>query len=182
MDYRIIGRGVDVSDAIKNYIDRRLEKIDRVLYDGDLTSMEVRIEKDAENYIVRIILNLKGDILKVEERNVDLYTAIDFASDALERQVKKLRDRMRMRHKAGSKGLTGVIAEEISSEIPSDLPEDNITSVKRIALVPMSVEEAVLQMETMDHMFLVFRNSETDEINVIYRKKEGEYGLLELYE
>ncbi len=61
-------------------------------------------------------------------------------------------------------------------------PEDKISSVKRVALMPMSTEEAVLQMDTMGHLFLVFRNTETGEINVIYKKKEGEYGLLELYE
>ncbi len=182
MEYRIVGRGVEISDAIRNYIDRRFEKIDRVLSDGDVTSMEVRVEKDAENYIVRVVMNLRGDIVKVEERNTDLYTAIDFASDALEKQVKKARDKMRVRHKAGSKGLSEIMAEGMPEERKEESPEDKITSVKRISLVPMSVEEAVLQMETMGHMFLVFRNVETDEINVIYKKKEGEYGLLELYE
>lgn len=182
MDYRVVGRGIDVSDAIKNYIDRRLEKVDRVLSDGDVTSMEVRLEKDAENYVVRIVMNLKGDIIKVEEKNTDLYTAIDFASDALERQVKKSRDKMRVRHKAGSKGLTEVMAEGLPKEEEEKSPEDKITTVKRIALNPMSVEEAVLQMDAMGHLFLVFRNTETNEINVIYKKKEGEYGLLELYE
>ncbi len=181
MEYRITGRGVSVSEAIKNYMDRRLEKVDRVLEENDVTSMEIRLEKDGENYIVRIIMNLKGDILKVEERNPDLYTAMDFASDALERQVKKQREKLRVRHKAGSKGLTEALVEGIPS-VEEKSPEDKITSIKRISLVPMSLEEAILQMEAMDHLFMVFRNVETNEINVIYRKKEGEYGLLELYE
>ncbi len=181
MEYRITGRGVSVSDAIKNYIDRRLEKVDRVLEEGDVTSMEIRLEKDGENYIIRILMNLRGDILKVEERNPDLYTAVDFASDALEKQVKKLRDRSRVRHKAGSKGLSEVLAESMEGQEEEGL-ESKLSSVKRISLVPMSLEEAILQMDTMGHMFMVFRNSETNEINVIYRKKEGEYGLLELYE
>ncbi len=181
MEYRVLGRGVDVSGAIKNYIDRRLEKVDRVLSDGDVTSMEIRLEKDAENYIVKIVANLRGDIIKVEERNTDLYTAIDFASDAFEKQVKKLRGRMRTRHKAGSKGLVESIPKTDYSDVDQK-PEDKISSVKRVALMPMSTEEAVLQMDTMGHLFLVFRNTETGEINVIYKKKEGEYGLLELYE
>ena len=182
MDYRVIGRGIEISDAIKNYINRRLEKVERVTNDGDVTSMEIRIEKDAENYVMKIVMNFRGEIIKVEERNPDVYTAIDFASDALEKQVKKLRERGRTRHKAGSKGLTEAIAEEMPEIEEERLGEDKITSIKRIALTPMSVEEAVLQMDVMDHMFMVFRNSETNEINVIYRKKDGEYGLLELYE
>ena len=181
MDYRITGRGIGVSDAIRNYIDRRLEKIDRVLEEGDVTSMEIRLEKDAENYVVRMIVNLRGDIIKVEERQPDLYTAVDFASDALEKQVKKLKGKFRSRHKAGMKGLSEVLSEGLEPQ-PEKTLEDKITSVRRISLMPMSLEEAVLQMDAMDHVFLVFRNVETNEINVIYRKKEGEYGLLELYE
>ncbi len=181
MEYRIMGRGMGITDAIKNYIDRRFEKIDRVLEEGDVTSAEVRIEKDAENYIIRVVLNLRGEIIKVEEKNSDLYTAIDFASDALEKQVKKLKGKMRVRHKAGSKGLGEIFADEMPKEKEESI-EDKITSVKRIALTPMNLEEAILQMETLNHQFLVFRNVETDEINVIYKKKEGEYGLLELYE
>lgn len=182
MDYRVIGRGIEVSDAIKNYINRRLEKVERVTNDGDVTSMEIRIEKDAENYVMKIVMNFRGEIIKVEERNPDVYTAIDFGSDALEKQVKKLRERGRTRHKAGSKGLAEAIAEEMPGTEEENASEDRITSIKRIALTPMSVEEAVLQMDVMDHMFMVFRNSETNEINVIYKKKDGEYGLLELYE
>ncbi len=182
MDYRVIGRGIEISDAIKNYINRRLEKVERVTNDGDVTSMEIRIEKDAENYVMKIVMNFRGEIIKVEERNPDVYTAIDFASDALEKQVKKLRERGRTRHKAGSKGLAEAIAEEMPETEEENASEDRITSIKRIALTPMSVEEAVLQMDVMDHMFMVFRNSETNEINVIYKKKDGEYGLLELYE
>ncbi len=184
MDYRIVGRGIEISDAIKNYIDRRLEKVERVLHEGDITSMEVRVEKDAENYILKIVLNLKGHIITVEERNTDIYTAIDFASDALEKQVKKLRERGRTRHKAGTKGLSEALAEgnRVDLEEEPDSPEAKLESVKRIPLTPMNVEEAILQMDVMDHMFMVFRNTETNEINVIYRKKNGKYGLLELYE
>ncbi len=181
MEYRVIGRGVDVSDAMRNYIDRRLEKVDRVLSDGDVTSMEIRLEKDAENYIVKMVVNLRGDIIKVEERNPDLYAAVDFASDSLEKQVKKLRGKMRTRHKVGSRGLVESMPKVDYSDVDQK-PEDKISSARRVPLMPMSVEEAVLQMDAMDHMFIVFRNSETNEINVIYRKKEGEYGLLELYE
>jgi len=183
MEYRVIGRGVQVSDAIKNYVERRFEKIERVLNDGDITSMEIRIEKDAENYVLKVVMNLRGDILTVEEKNTDMYTAIDFASDALEKQVKKLRDRSRARHKAGIRGLSQAIAREMEkTEHEPETLEDKITSVKRVPLTLMSVEEAVLQMDVMNHNFMVFKNAETGEVNVIYKKKEGEYGLLELFE
>ena len=183
MEYRVIGRGVQISDAIKNYVERRFEKIERVLNDGDITSMEIRIEKDAENYVLKVVMNLRGDILTVEEKNTDMYAAIDFASDALEKQVKKLRDKSRARHKAGVKGLAQAIADEMGKpEYEPETPEDRITSVKRIPLNLMNVEEAVLQMDVMNHNFMVFKNAETGEVNVIYRKKEGEYGLLELFE
>ncbi|MCD6449821.1 MAG: ribosome-associated translation inhibitor RaiA [Thermotogaceae bacterium] len=183
MEYKVIGRGVQISDAIKNYVKRRFEKIERVLNDGDVTSMEIRIEKDAENYVLKVVMNLKGYILTVEERNTDMYATIDFASDALEKQVKKLRDKSRARHKAGIKGLSETIAGEmVKPEYEPETPEEKITSVKRAPLTLMNVEEAVLQMDVMDHNFMVFKNAETGEVNVLYRKKDGEYGLLELFE
>ncbi len=178
MEYRVITRGFELSDAMKAYIDRRLEKVDRVLREDDVTSMEIRIEKDAENYVVKIILNMRGEMINVEERNSDVYTAIDFVSDALEKRVKKAKDKMRVRHKSGVRGL----AESMLNEVKAEEEEDKIVSEKRLPLLQMDLEEALLQMETMDHMFLVFRNIDTGEINLLFRKDEKKYGLIEFYE
>lgn len=178
MEYRVITRGFELSDAMKTYIDRKLEKVDRVLREDDVTSMEIRIEKDAENYVVKIILNMRGEMINVEERNSDVYTAIDFVSDALEKRVKKAKDKMRVRHKSGVRGL----AESMLNEVKAEEEEDKIVSEKRLPLLQMDLEEALLQMETMDHMFLVFRNIDTGEINLLFRKDEKKYGLIEFYE
>jgi len=178
VEYRVITRGFELSDAMKAYIDRRLEKVDRVLREDDVTSMEIRIEKDAENYVVKIILNMRGEMINVEERNSDVYTAIDFVSDALEKRVKKAKDKMRVRHKSGVRGL----AESMLNEVKAEEEEDKIVSEKRLPLLQMDLEEALLQMETMDHMFLVFRNIDTGEINLLFRKDEKKYGLIEFYE
>lgn len=178
MEYRVITRGLELSDAMKNYIDKKLEKVDRVLKEDDVTSMEVRIEKDAENYVVKIILNMKGEMINVEEKNSDVYTAIDFVSDALEKRVKKVKDKMRVRHKSGVRGL----AESMMDEIKISEEEDQIVSEKRLPLLQMDLEEALLQMETMNHLFLVFRNIDTGEINLLFRKNEKGYGLIEFYE
>ena len=177
MEYRIITRGLELSDAMKTYIDRRLEKVDRVLREDDVTSMEIRIEKDAENYVVKIILNMRGEMVNVEEKNSDVYTAIDFVSDALEKRVKKIKDKMRVRHKSGVRGLAESMVNETEVE-----EEDNIVSERRLPLLQMDLEEALLQMETMDHMFLVFRNIDTGEINLLFRKDDKKYGLIEFYE
>ena len=178
MEYRVITRGLELSDAMKNYIDKKFEKVDRVLKEDDVTSMEVRIEKDAENYVVKIILNMKGEMINVEEKNSDVYTAIDFVSDALEKRVKKVKDKMRVRHKSGVRGL----AESMMDEIKISEEEDQIVSEKRLPLLQMDLEEALLQMEAMNHLFLVFRNIDTGEINLLFRKNEKGYGLIEFYE
>ncbi len=180
MEYRVITRGFVLSDAMKTYIDRRLEKVDRVLRESDITSMEIRIEKDAENYVVKVILNMRGEMINVEERNSDVYTAIDFVSDALEKRVKKTKDKMRIRHKSGVRGLAESMMDEMKVEKEEE--EDKIVSEKRLPLLQMDLEEALLQMETMDHMFLVFRNIDTGEINLLFRKDEKKYGLIEFYE
>ena len=178
MDYRITGKGVEISDAIKNYLEKRLDKVDRVIYDDELVSFNVRIEKDGKNqYVVKFNMNLKGNIINVEERHPDIYTAIDFASDALEKQVKKLKEKIKNHDHRRS------VPVERPLEEPGEFsPSDKISSAKRVSLLNMDLDEAVMQMEELNHKFLVFRNVNTGEINMLYRDEDGEIHLLEMAE
>lgn len=176
MKFQVASKGLEISDAIRNYLEKRLEKIDRVVYDEDVVSFNVRIEKDSKNlYSVRFTMNLKGNVLNVEESNVDLYTAIDLASDALEKQVKRLKERVKghPRRKEG---------EEAQGETGEFSPSDEISTVRRLSLLQLDIDEAVLQMKVMDHKFLVFRNTNTGEINLLYRDDAGNLHLLEFSE
>ncbi|MCD6551582.1 ribosome-associated translation inhibitor RaiA [Thermotoga sp.] len=178
MDYRITGKGVEISDAIKNYLEKRLDKVDRVIYDDELVSFNVRIEKDGKNqYVVKFNMNLKGNIINVEERHPDIYTAIDFASDALEKQVKRLKEKTKNHDHRKS------VPVKKPFEEPGEFsPSDRISSVKRVSLLNMDLDEAVMQMDELKHKFLVFRNVNTGEINMLYRDENGEIHLLEMAE
>ena len=178
MEYRITGKGVEISEAIKNYLEKRLDKIDRVIYDDDLVSFNVRIEKDGKNqYVVKFNMNLKGNIINVEERHPDIYTAIDFASDALEKQVKKLKERLK-NHSHRKSIPTETPLEEHGEFSPSD----KISSIKRVSLLNLDLDEAVMQMDELNHRFLVFRNVNTGEINLLYRDENGDIHLIEMAE
>ncbi|MCD6103696.1 MAG: ribosome-associated translation inhibitor RaiA [Thermotogae bacterium] len=172
MQYKFMTRGFESTDAIRNYIDRRFEKIDRVLTDDDVVSAEVRAERDAESYKVKAKINLRGNIIVVQEKNPDLYAAIDGLADSLEKKIKKEKATLRDRHrKTASKDTE--LREETSFE------EGQITDVKRFSLSIMSPEEALLQMKVLDRQFFVFRNSETNEINIVYKKKDGTCAVIE---
>jgi len=136
MQYKFMTRGFESTDAIRNYIDRRFEKIDRVLTDDDVVSAEVGL------------------------------------ADSLEKKIKKEKATLRDRHrKTASKDTE--LREETSFE------EGQITDVKRFSLSIMSPEEALLQMKVLDRQFFVFRNSETNEINIVYKKKDGTCAVIE---
>jgi len=174
--FQVVSKGLEISDAIRSYLEKRLEKIDRVVYDEDIVSFNIRIEKDSKNlYSVRFTMNLRGNILNVEENNADLYTAIDLASDALEKQVKKLKERIKGHPKRKEE-------EGVPQEIGEFSPSDEINDVRRFSLLQLDIDEAVLQMKVMNHRFLVFRNANTGEINLLYRDDAGKLHLLEFSE
>ncbi|PLV60258.1 ribosome hibernation-promoting factor, HPF/YfiA family [Thermotoga sp. KOL6] len=177
MDYRITGKGVEISEAIKNYLEKRLDKVDRVIYDDELVSFNVRIERDGKNqYVVKFNMNLKGNIINVEERNPDIYTAIDYACDALEKQVKRLKERIK------NHDHRKTLLPKKSEEPGEFTPSDKISSVRRVSLLNLDLDEAVMQLEELNHKFLVFRNVNTGEINMLYKGENGDIHLIEMVE
>ncbi len=116
-------------------------------------------------------------MVRVEEKGSDFYTVVDSSSDAFERRIKRFKERTRYKHKNGLK-------ENLDS-IPSKFEEDHSTMItrrKKFTIKPMTEEEAVLQMEMLGHTFFVYRNIDTDEVNVLYTRKNGSIGLIEMTE
>ncbi|MEJ5230269.1 MAG: ribosome-associated translation inhibitor RaiA [Pseudothermotoga sp.] len=172
MNYKFVTRGFDSTPAMEEYLSKRLEKVDRVLKENDVISAEVKAEKDAVNYVLKANVNLKGNIVVVQEKDPDLYTAIDKMSDALEKKVKKIKSTIREKHRVASEKVP-----QINTSLLED--ESEISETKRLTLSVMPLEEAVLQFKTMNRQFFVYRNSETNEINLLYLRKDGKIGLLE---
>ena len=131
-----------------------------------------------ENYrhIVEVTIPFNGVVIRAEESTDDMYASIDKVLDKLERQIHKHRTKLEKKIKSGAFKYEKPL---FSSEIELDERTPKVVKTKRFAVKPMSIEEAILQMELLDHDFFVFTNASTDEVNVLYTRKDGNYGLIE---
>lgn len=166
------GRNVEVTDALQEYVEKRVGKLSRFLDDVEKATVIMIVEGDSHKVEVTVPFN--GMILRAEEATGDMYSSIDLVVDKLERRVEKYKGKFnRRRGGAGHKQFAGS---------PSAEEEDNgpkIVKTKRFAVKPMTEEEAMLQMNLLGHSFFVFSNAETEQVNVIYKRKDGNYGLIE---
>lgn len=173
MNINIRGKKIEVTEAIRNYIEEKIGKIDKYLK-NDNYDAHILIKLRGYNQIVEATINTNHFVLRAEEAADDLYAAIDKVSDKLERQIRKNKTRM---HKKINK-------EKIQEFELSDLKdnEDTKTIVKRktIDTKPMDEEEAILQMELIGHDFFAFKNADTNSLSVVYKRKDNDYGLLEI--
>ncbi len=170
MKYLIRGEKVQVTDSIKDYIEEKLSKMDKYLDNPENVEAKVLIKVKGVEQRVEVTIQTKGYFLRAEEAHSDLYAAIDLIIDKLERQFRKyktkLLDKSRQENIQDSFDIEEAIEEEIVKR-------------KKIYLKPMDEEEAIMQMELLGHTFFVFKNIETDTICVIYKRHDGNYGLIE---
>jgi len=178
MQLQVKGRNLEVSDAIRSYAEEKLGKLERQLPDPRV-ELELAVEKNpsiAENHVAEATIWTKGPVLRAREASSDMRASIDQLVAKLERQVVryKKQGRSRRRRAARSDGLTPETMPVVADEA-----EPLIVKTKQFALVPMGPEDAVLQLELIGHDFFVFRNDLSNEINVVYRRRDGNYGLIE---
>jgi putative sigma-54 modulation protein len=170
---RVKGRGVEVSDAIRSYAEKRLGKLERQLPDPRI-ELELSAEHNPSikaHHVAEATVWTKGPVLRARESSQDMRASIDQLVDKLERQVTRYREKKKRRRPRGAQPA-------LDEGVP--MPEEpQIVRTKQFAVKPMSAEEAVLQLELVGHDFFVFRNADTDAINVVYRRDKGGYGLIE---
>ena len=177
MRLQVKGRNVEVSDQIRSYAEEKLGKLDRLVKDPTRIELELAVEKNpsiAANHVAEATVWTKGPVLRARESSADMKASIDQLVDKLERQVKRYREKRRpRRHDRVEAAPVDVL--------PDELPEDGPTIVKtkQFPVKPMTPDEAVLQLELVGHDFFVFRNAESGEVNVVYRRRDGDYGLIE---
>lgn len=170
--YKMTGRNIDVTDAMRTYAEDKLEKLDRFsdqIVDAKVV-MSYNDRVGGAPAKVEVQVNVPNGIVRAEERGADHYAAIDLVVDKLERQLKKVKGR----HVAKR-------AEEKPQPAEPETPEEppRIVRTKRHVLRPMAPEDAAMEMEALGHDFYVFRNVDTDGIAVIYLREDGHYGLIE---
>ncbi len=174
MRITVSGKNIDITDALRDMAESKLEKIDKLFSSEVDAQVTMSVEKNRQ--IVEITIPLKnGVLLRAEEATGDMYTSIDKSIEKLHKQLEKQKTRIERRYR----GHESIRLENIPDVEEAEKGELKIVKTKRFPVKPMDPEEAVLQMELLGHSFFVFGNSESDEVNVVYKRKDGNYGLIE---
>ena len=170
MAISVRGKNIEVTPALKEYVVKRIGKVTKYFDSlGEITAV-LTVEKG--RHIVEVTVPVNGILLRGEEATTDMYTSIDLVIEKLEKQIEKYRTRLARRMREG------VFRTEL---VPTSVDEEEIRIVKskRFPIKPMDVEEAIMQMNLINHDFYVFTNSESEDVNVVYRRRDGHYGLIE---
>lgn len=176
MKINYTGRKFDISERLEDQIEKKLSKIEKFFRNE--TEAHVTISKERELHDVEVTIPFKGMHIRAEEKDYDLYAAIDKIVDIIERRIRK--HKTKLQDKFEHVSLAEFFVEEEYDDF-DDIEDQhyNIVKSKRFAIKPMDIEEAVMQMDLIHHQFFVFLNAETDEVNVVYKRKDGKYGLIE---
>ncbi|MBN2395843.1 MAG: ribosome-associated translation inhibitor RaiA [Candidatus Atribacteria bacterium] len=179
MKLTIKGKHLDVTSSIESYIQKKMEKLDKYFDQIKDATATVSIEKN--RHIFEVTLQAKRAIIRAEEESDDMYASIDRVIEKLERQIIKYKEKLYTKSTSDHDLLKdAIISESKESDIDLKLDHDvKIVKTKKFVIKPMSPEEASLQMELLGHSFYVFNNEVTNQINVIYRRKDGNLGLIE---
>ncbi len=177
MELQITGKNIDLSPTVRRYVERKLGKLSHYLSNIVGVKVEIFEEKTKspkQRFVVQATVDSSGTLLRSEERGQDLFTAIDKVAATMNRQIEHYKG------KRYDKGRGSSLARgEFSEEVAVAQPLRKVVKVKRFAVKPMSVAEAIDQMELLGHDFFLFFNADTEELNLLYRRKDGNYGLIE---
>ncbi|MDR1521982.1 MAG: ribosome-associated translation inhibitor RaiA [Streptococcaceae bacterium] len=175
--YNIRGENIEVTKAIRDYIEKRIDKLKKYFNDVKATvhvNLKIYTEKTAK---VEVTIPLPHLVLRAENTSPDLYASADLVVDKLERQIRKYKTKVNRKHRK-NKPMGKVFSELVLDE-KEEVNELEIVRVKRIFLKPMDSEEAVLQMNMLSHDFFVYLDAKTQAPAIIYRRSDGKYGLIE---
>ena len=186
MNLSIRGQQIEVTDALKDYVDKKLNKLEKY-FDEPLTSDgNVTLSVNRGLHTVEVTIPMKGLVLRAEDESNDMYGSIDAVVDKLERQIRKHKTKINRKFRQEGNLKTLFVENVPASTSPVsddelDMENDDLEVVrtKRFLLKPMDVEEAILQMNMIGHNFFVFTNIENNEVNVVYKRNDGKYGLIE---
>ena len=168
MKIAVRGKNIELTNALKEYVEKKLVKLGKYL---DIAEAQVTLVVVKDTHKVEVTIPVNGLILRGEEETGDMYSSIDMVVDKLEKQIDKYKTRI------SKKARTEIKPPVFTPELVDD--ELKVVKTKRFAVKPMPLDEAILQMNMLGHSFFVFSNADTEEVNVIYIRKDGNYGLIE---
>lgn len=176
LKFNIRGENVEVTDAIRDYVVKRISKLQKFFEDSVEATAHVNLKVyPNRTYKVEVTIPLPYLTLRAEETSNDMYGSVDLVTDKLERQIRKYKTKVN--RKSREKGLKNL--EFVPSDDDSASDELKIVRTKQVSLKPMGPEEAVLQMDMLGHDFFVFQDAETNGTSIVYRRRDGRYGLIE---
>ncbi|MDY3741062.1 MAG: ribosome-associated translation inhibitor RaiA [Selenomonadaceae bacterium] len=173
--FTIRGKNVEITPAIREYVEKRIGKVTK--YFDEVGEISVLLTVSKDRHMVEVTVPVQGVLLRGEEATMDMYTSIDLVIEKLERQIHKHKTKIQRRFKRGS------LKTEAFAAIPqASVEEDDeypVVKKKKFTVRPMDVQEAIMQMNLLNHDFFVYRDAETDEVCVVYRRSDNKYGLIE---
>ncbi|MFD2638993.1 ribosome hibernation-promoting factor, HPF/YfiA family [Piscibacillus salipiscarius] len=183
MNYNIRGENIEVTNAIREYVEKKIGKLERYFDTTPTSDVNVNLSVHNDGQRIEVTIPMTDLLLRAEVGHADLYAATDLVVDKLERQIRKYKTKVnRKARQAGApKHVFAELEREAAVAVNEEAEEEDIQIVKkkRFDLKPMDEEEAVLQMDMLGHNFFVFENAETGETNVVYKRNDGKYGLIE---
>ncbi len=176
MQLTLHGRNVEVTPALREYVEKKIGKLEKYFEFALEPQVVLLVQKG--DHRVEITIPLDGRVLRSEVETGDMYASVDEAVDKIERQIHKYKTRINRKARQVNDPL--LFKENfMGSEPEEDDNEPRLVRTKRFTMKPMSIDDAILEMNLLDHDFYVFTNSDTDEVNVVYRRRDGNYGLIE---
>ena len=174
MRYIISGKNIQVTPALKEKAIQKINKLDKYFTEDREVQITMTVERP--RHIIEVTIPIKGSIIRAEEEAENMYTAIDLVVDVLERQLLKHKQKLIDKHRNHDTFNDIFVGQQSTKDQDDGI---NIVRAKKFAMKPMDVEEACMEMDLLGHDFFVFRNCDTDEVNVVYKRKSGDYGLIE---
>jgi putative sigma-54 modulation protein len=177
MGLQITGKNMELSPEVRSYIERKLGKINRHLpniLESKVEVFEEKTKSPQQHFVVQVTVNSNGTLLRSEERGADLLNAINKVTTITNRRIEHYKGKLYDKRKGGP-----LTRNKLSNKTKTTQPPEKVVKVKRFTVNPMSVDEAIDRMELLGHEFFLFLNENTEEINLLYRRRDGNYGLIE---
>ena len=171
MKYVIVGKNMEVSSSLEKAVKDKLGKLDKFFSED--TTAHVTLSLNRGRHIIEVTIPVKGNVIRCEQVSTDMYASIDQAAEVIERQLKRYKSKIVKKHKAQAAFKREYLEEPYGTD-----EEIRIVRNKQFEMKPMYPEDACVQMELLGHGFYVFRNAETEQINVVYKRKDNAYGLI----
>lgn len=180
MKYNVRGENIEVTPAIREYVEKKIAKLERYFTETPNANVHVNLKTyNDKRSKVEVTIPMTNLVLRAEEDHDDMYAAIDLITDKLERQIRKHKTKVNRKFREkGSLNDLFVVSEPVETPVEDD-NDLEVVRQKSFDLKPMDSEEAILQMNMLGHSFYVFTNAETNQTNVVYKRKDGRYGLIE---